>query len=392
MRPRDGRGEWMRFVSRLITDPDEVALAAALGGMGRALDEAVHLVWLFASPHFEDRLVPLAARLRARWPGVRVVGCTGGGIIGDDHELEQAPALALLAARLPGVQVEVFHLRQNALAVPPVADAAGVVLLSDPYTIDSEAVLAAVEAAVPGAPIVGGLVSGGGRPYDNRLLVDDTLHAEGAVGVILSGDVEVDAVVAQGCRPIGPPLFITRAERNILYSLDNRPAMAALQDVLNELEPADRALARQALFVGLLPEASAGHCRPGNFLVRNLVGLDPRSGALMVGARLAAHGVVQFHVRDAATSAADLEGLLGEAHARDPRPAAGALLFSCLGRGQGLYGVPDHDLDAVQRVLGPLPVAGFFCNGEIGPVHGKAHLHGYTTALALLRPRAYGVH
>ncbi len=380
----------MRFVSRLVTEDRPLAVEAALAGIAHTLD-AVHLLVVFASPHFQDGLERLATQARARWPGVRIVGCTGGGIIGGDHELEQAPALSLLAAHLPGVSIEPIRMRQGTFTAPTVPDAAGIILLSDPYTIDSEAVMGALEAATPGVPILGGLVSGGMRPYDNRLMLDDQVFTDGAVGVVLSGELEVEPVVAQGCRPIGPPLFITRAERNILYSLDNRPAMAVLQEVLNELEPEERELARQALFIGVLPDPTQGRCGPGDYLVRNLVGLDPRSGALTVGARLQAHGVLRFHVRDAAASAAELEQRLQDANRPGP-PPAGALLFSCLGRGQRLFGVPHHDTEALQAHLGPVPAGGFFCNGEIGPVQGKVYLHAYTCSIALFRPRSYATH
>lgn len=379
----------MRFVSRLVTEDRPLEVEAALAGIAATLD-TVHLLLIFASPHFQDALERIARQARGRWPGVRILGCTGGGIIGGDHELEQAPALSLLAARLPGVTIEPFRMRQGDFQVPSVAQAAGVILLTDPYTIDSEAVLAALEAAAPGAPILGGLVSGGMRPYDNRVVLDDVVATDGAVGVILTGELEIEPVVAQGCRPIGPPLFITRAERNVLYSLDNRPAMAVLQEVLNGLEPEERELARQALFIGVLPDATQGRCGPGDYLVRNLVGLDPRSGALTVGARLQAHGVLRFHVRDAAASTAELNHLLGQT--THTPPPAGALMFSCLGRGERLFGVPDHDLDALQAHLGPLPAAGFFCNGEIGPVQGKVYLHAYTCSIALVRPKTYRTH
>ena len=180
-------------------------------------------------------------------------------------------------------------------------------------------------------------------------------------------------------------MFITRADRNILYSLDDQPAMAALQAVMNGLCPTDRSRARESLFVGLVVDPARQAYGPGDFLIRNLVGLDPRSGALMVGARLKPHSVVQFHVRDARSSAADLEGLLRRrAGGRAP---AGALLFSCLGRGRGLYGVPDHDLGVIRAEVGPVPVGGMFCNGEIGPVQGRVCLHGYTSAIALFSPR-----
>ncbi|MEZ4470572.1 MAG: FIST N-terminal domain-containing protein [bacterium] len=387
----------MRWASRLATEPAHpAAIEAALAGLAADLDGATaDLVFAFASPDFDPHVPGLFARVRARFPGAHLVGGSAGGVIGADHEVERAPGLSLVAASLPGVRVRPFHLRQSQLPAPDAPAEAWralvggpdghAIVLSDPYTLDSERLIAGLTAALPGGVVLGGLASGGLRPYSHTLLADAALHREGVAGVILEGNVLVDAVVAQGCRPVGDPMFVTRSDRNILYSLDDQPAMAGLQAAMNRLCPADRARARESVFVGVVMDPARQAYGPGDFLIRTLVGLDPRSGALVVGARLAPHAVVQFHVRDAAAAAADLEGLLRRA--RRPRPPAGALVFSCLGRGRCLYGVPDHDLGLIQAELGPLPVGGMFCNGEIGPVQGLTCLHGYTSAIALFRPR-----
>lgn len=386
----------MQWASRLATEPDDAAaIEGALAGLAHDLEGAgsVDLVLAFASPHFDAQLIDLWARVRARFPQARLVGCTGGGVVGSDQEVELEAGLVLMAASLPGVHVRPFHYTSTTMpqaglgALQGLDPEASAIVMSDPFTMDSEAVLAALDQALPQGKVVGGLISGCLRPFEHALLLDEKVHREGTVGVILSGNVRVETVVAQGCRPVGPPLFVTRAERNILHTLDGQPAMAALQGVLNGLEPHDRALARQALQVGVLPLPDRQQCAPGDFLIRNLVGLDPRSGALVVGARLLPHGVVQFHVRDAAASAADLDRLLQRVRSTLDRPPAGAIMFSCLGRGRGLYGTANHDLDAIQAELGPLPVGGFFCNGEIGPVQGLTYLHGYTSAIALFQAR-----
>ena len=199
------------------------------------------------------------------------------------------------------------------------------------------------------------------------------------VGLAMRGNLEVDAVVAQGCRPVGSPMFVTRHER--------RPAVEILQQLFDRLAPRDRARARHSLFLGVVMDPRREIFGQGDFLVRNLVGIDPQSGAIGVAASLPDNAVVQFHLRDAETSAAELRELLGEHTRAHKEPTAAALLFSCLGRGQGLYRQLDHDSTLTREQLGAqLPIAGFFCNGEIGPVARHTFMHGYTSALMLFRP------
>ena len=212
------------------------------------------------------------------------------------------------------------------------------------------------------------------------------------VGLALRGNLEVETIVAQGCRPIGAPMFVTRHEHQVIFELDGRPAVEVLQELFDELAPSERAKARHSLFMGVVMDPLQGahdHVHGlGDFLIRNLVGVDPHSGAIGVAARLHRNAVVQFHLRDADTSTAELRALLAEHAAAHPAPSA-ALMFSCLGRGQGLYGEADHDSALIRSTLGAdLPLAGFFCNGEIGPVGGRTYMHGYTSAIMLLRSAA----
>jgi small ligand-binding sensory domain FIST len=374
--------QWSSAVSEAAGLEGAVAEAAAAvrAGLGGAPD----LAFVFVSPHHTGSWSRLPALVRGALGAPRLVGCTAGGVIGGGREVEQRPGLALVAAALPGVDVQPFHVAGRAIPALP-ADAA-CVLLPDPFTCDADALLHALEAAPP-RTVVGGLASGGRTPGANALFVDDTVHRGGCAGVSLRGALVVDTVVAQGCRPIGEPMFVTRAERNLLRELDGRPAVEVLRALYAGSSDADRALFRGALFVGIGMDPDRQRFGHGDFVVRNVVGVDPDRGALAVGAPLAEGLVVQFHLRDAATSRDELEGLLARyvARAGGARPA-GALLFSCLGRGVGLYGEPDHDTAALRRHLGDVPVGGFFCNGEIGPVEGRTFLHGYTSAFALFRP------
>jgi len=220
------------------------------------------------------------------------------------------------------------------------------------------------------------------------LYLGNQVHHSGCITLALTGNIEVDAVVAQGCRPIGEPMFVTMAHENLIRELDGRPPREVLARLFERLAATDRELFSQSLFLGLAMRTDTSEYMPGDFLIRNILGMDPQSGALWVSANVPGNSVVQFHLRDAATSAMDLERTLtGYGASRPLQPDAGALLFSCAGRGMGLYGQADHDSNAFRRLVGDVPLGGFFCNGEIGPIQNATYLHGYTSAFAVFREK-----
>ena len=362
-----------------------------------------------------SRLVPL---LLEQLPCKELIGCGGGGIIGTDArkvacEVESAPALSLSAAWLPGVDVQTFHISAERLPdldgpVDTWVDLIGVapdrqphfVLLADPFSAKINDLLAGLDFAYPQATKVGGLASAAtmGTPsglfYYSERQPRSPLYQTGTVGVALSGNIAVESIVAQGCRPIGPQLQIAEGDRNIILAAttgperDPKPPLEILRETVDSLSEADRELAETSLFVGLAMDAFKLELNQGDFLIRNLMGVDPRSGAVAIGDRVRPGQRFQFHLRDADTSADDLELLLRNYARKSGQPeAAGALMFSCLGRGEGLYGKPNFDTQLFQNYLGrAVPVGGFFCNGEIGPVAGQTFLHGYTSVFGIFRP------
>jgi small ligand-binding sensory domain FIST len=268
-------------------------------------------------------------------------------------------------------------------------------VLADPFSADAEALVAGLDAAFPGCTKLGGLASGGEASGQNALYVGDAVARSGVVGVALVGNVALDAIVAQGCRPVGAPMLVSRCSGNLILEVDGRSPLVVLQELYAAASPRDQELFRASLFGGVQMRTSAtGEYRQGDFLIRNLIGADQERGALAVAARLEPGQVFQFHLRDADASAADLERCLARHRSRSAGPTsagcAGALLFSCLGRGQYLYGRADHDTDAFRRHFGEVPLTGFFCNGEIGPVQGTTFLHGYTSAFGILHSRRAG--
>ncbi|MFV8755962.1 FIST signal transduction protein [Nannocystaceae bacterium ST9] len=388
-------------------------LELALDFACRDLDEqlagaAPDLLLLFVSREHQARWHQLPDRLRERWPNATTIGCSAGGVIGRGHEIEGRAGLALCGAVLPGVELTPFHfdelaandelgagpLRERWLTTLGLGEGPDphLILLPDPFSWPGPTLLAELDRAFPTGIKIGGMASGGDRPGEHRLFCRRSVHHRGVVGLAMRGNLEIDTVVAQGCRAVGQPMFVTRRNRNVIVELDGRPAIEALQALFDGLDADDRARARHSLFIGLIVGRGGGTLElrgHGDFLIRNLVGVDPLGGSLAIAAAIEDNAVVQFHLRDAETSAAELRELLDEhtrAHA-DEEPAQAALLFSCLGRGIGLYGRPDHDSTLIREQLArELPIAGFFCNGEIGPIAGRTFVHGYTSVIALIRP------
>lgn len=347
------------------------------------------LVAAFVSPDYLSHASRLPPHVKDRYPGAALVGCSASGVIAGNMEIEHHRALSIAAAVLPDVTVSPFHLDadpmtwRDSLSTAP-EDVQAFILLPDPLTCPAGELVSWLDRRYPSSTTIGGLASGGSVPGSMALFAGDVTARDGAVGVALSGNIAVDTIVAQGCRPIGSPLFATRVEGNTVLELDGQPAVQVLESLYTELGPHDQQLFGHSLFLGLVMTPHREHYRQGDFLIRNIVGVEPDLGAIMATASLLENQVVQFHLRDADTSAADLEHLLAAHEGGTPR---GALLFSCVGRGIGLYGQAGHDSELFRQRFGDAPVAGFFCNGEIGPVGGTSYLHGYTSSFGLFRQR-----
>ena len=378
----------MRWTSTVSDEPviERAVRAAAAALRAQLADVQPDLLIGFASAHHAAQFDRIPALMAAAFESALLVGCSAGGVIGGGHEVERRPGVSLTAAVLPGVEVVPFHVEQG-VPHPRLPQPSHLVLLADPFSFDAEAFLRHLDRTYPSSRTIGGLASGGQQPGANALFLGRDVHRAGLVGVALSGDIEMDTIVAQGCRPIGQPMFITKCHDNVLWELDGVSAATVLQDLYEQLTPADQELARHSLFLGIVMSEHQQEYRQGDFLIRNIVGMDATRGVLGVGAVLRENSVVQFHLRDAKTSAEDLEQLLTH-YKHDAQQPRGALLFSCLGRGVHLYGQPDHDTGAFRRHLGDVPLGGFFCNGEIGPVHGTTFLHGYTSSFGIFRRRS----
>ena len=321
----------------------------------RDFDErSVDLVLLFLSSHHIAHALVVLNLLIEQFPGATILGCSADSVIGAGEEIEDGPGVSLTLAHLPGVTLSPFQIPRETLAraardpdawrgiIAPGPDApSAFLLLGDPFGGDSEALIAGIELACPEAVQIGGLASGSREPGGNVLLLDHQVLHEGFIGIGLSGNIEVDTVVAQGCRPIGEPMFITRCEQNVILEVDGRPPLETLNDLFAKANERERTLFQTSLFLGIQMNPQRVEIGRGDFLVRNIVGQDPESGALAIGAFVEQRQVVQFQLRDGETAAEDLNSRLmefvtqAEQSGFDPNQAAsttGTLLFSCLGR------------------------------------------------------------
>lgn len=394
--PRCGCGASTHSELDLAVRDAAVAARADLGGAGPAGGEEADLGVVFVSAAYGSALRPLLEHLADLVPARHVLGVTCEGVIAGEREYESGPAVAVWLARLPGAWIEPLSLEYSQtpdggmFAGWPdgLADRlptnAALVLLADPFSFPVDALIKRLEEEHPGLPIVGGMASGSSRPGGNTLVIGSRTYDSGAVGVLVGGSVRVRPVVSQGCRPVGRPLVITRAEDNLIVELGGAPALERLREMYGELDDRDRELVRSSLHVGRAASEYRDTFRRGDFLVRNVLGADPDSGVIAVGDLVRAGQTVQFHVRDATSADEDLRELLaGSPPEVDP---AGALVFTCNGRGSRLFAEPHHDARCLQRCLGPLPAAGFFAQGEIGPIGKRTFLHGFTASIAVFEP------
>ena len=377
-----------RFASALSQHPIAAnAVGEAAGEILERLDgEGCDLAVCFASTHHVGAFEDIGPALRNILEPRVLVGGTAVAVAGGPHEIEENPALTVFAARLDGATLTPVTLRVQetpdgaALTGWPSLDRspASLLLFADPFTFPVDAFLQRVNRDLPGLQIIGGLASSAGSPGGNRLVLDDRVVDEGAVGVFVDGGgIEVRTLVSQGCRPIGRPYVVTRGEQNLIEELGGKPAIERLQELAGAASEEERELLRRGLHVGLVVDEHKAEFSRGDFLVRNLLGADESSGALAVGEQVSVGQTVQFHVRDAGAADEDLREMLTGVDAE------AALLFTCNGRGRHLFTVPDHDAGMVENLLGPIPLAGAFCAGEIGPVGGRNFLHGFTASLAL---------
>lgn len=353
------------------------------------------LIVVFFSCHFEDEAPALVERIGRRFPATSLMGCSAESIIGPAAEYEHAPAVALLAGHLPGATIRPFRFDGDRLRDPQSVDEAlntlnvtaqdepTFVLMGDPFSVPIDHILDRMNGLFPGRPVMGGMISGCERPEQAVIIHEGRIYRDGMVGLTLADGVTVDTIVSQGCRPVGEPFVITKCHQNVVLELGGKPALKCLQDVITGLSPEETQLARQALFAGRAVSEYKDQFRRGDFIIRHLMAVDPSTQGIAIADEMKLGRTLQFHIRDHKCADEDLRQLLDRQSAR-PAPA-GALLFSCNGRGTRMWPKPNHDVSVLEETLGPVPVAGFFAAGELGPIGGQNFIHGHTASIALFR-------
>ena len=376
-------------------DTETAALEASASIRARLGDTPIDLACVFFSAHHAEQADQVAKVLSDRLRPTLLLGCSGEGVIAGAEELETTPALTIWTAALPHVTLYPLHSTYSPTQdqfhltgwPAPGVDDASFLLLADPFTTPVQDILGVLEDRYPGAQAIGGLAGGGQEPGMNRLILNDQVLDSGLVGVRISGAVDIRPVISQGCRLIGERFVVTKAERNLIHELGGEPALGRLQAVFDSLSEQDRPRASRAVHLGIVMDEQRNRFERGDFLIRNLLGADQTTGAVAVGEVVQEGQSVQFHLRDASSASEEFNALLAADHTRHRHPPLGALMFSCCGRGQGLFGTPNHDAGTAAARLGSIPLAGFFAQGEIGPVGGRNFLHGYTASLALFAER-----
>ena len=369
--------------------PDSVqAFADAAAHAAAGLERRCDLALVFASgPHLPHARSILEVVDQGLAPAA-LIGCGAGGVVGAGRELEGGHGAVVWALSAPGARIRTHHLASEAVGdaiavggLPPPADLGeAAIVLADPYSFSAEALLEWINRERPGMPVLGGLASASGST--GSLFCGHEAHGGGAVIATLEG-VGLIPCVSQGATPVGPEMTVTAAEGNLISELASRPALERLRDAIGELEPREQELAAQGLLMGVVIDENQPEYERGDFLVRPILGADPEGDTVALGDRVRVGQTVRMHVRDGVTADEDLRAALrAQSEALGSEGAAGALLFTCNGRGSHMFEAPDHDATALEDALG-VPAGGFFCAGEIGPVGGRNFLHGFTATIAV---------
>jgi small ligand-binding sensory domain FIST len=379
------------FAAGLSQHPSPaVAVGEVLGQVIDALsaggaDGPPDLALLFVTPPHAGALEDAAGAVRELLEPGALLGCAAVSVVAGAREVEQSPAVALWAGMTGPVTP--FHLTVQETpdgqtvtgwADDLPEDPSALLLLPDPFSFPVDSFLQRLHQDRPGLVVVGGMASAARGPGGNRLVIDDRVESGGAVGAFLPSSLTVTTVVSQGCRPVGAPLAVTKAQDNIVYELGGRPALERLQEVAAAATDADRRLLSEFVHLGRVIDERKVEFDRGDFLMRNVLGADPRVGAIMVNDVVEVGSTVQFQVRDAVSAGDDLTQLMGS------RTADAAWLFTCNGRGSHLFPTPDHDATVVSDSLGGVALAGMFCAGELGPIGGRNFVHGFTASVVLL--------
>ena len=349
---------------------------------------------VFVSPHFADEFQEIADVIQEKLQPINMIGCVGDSIVSGGREIEGDPAIAIWVAALPDTKIETAHLLLHRVADGAMISgtqelplehiterqASALIVLGEPFSFPADLLLSKLAEDCPELRVLGGMASGFHQPGRNLVLVNGTVFSEGAAGLLIDGGVQLHSVVSQGCRPIGDRLVVTKVEQNLVLELGGKPAIKVLEELFIRLPTSDKELMVNGFFLGRVISEYQDDYEMGDFLIRNVMGMDTERGAVVVNDYFKVGQSVQFQVRDEESASNELRQLLRK---KESAAVKGGIIFTCNGRGTSLFAEPDHDAGVIKETVGEIPLAGFFAQGEIGPVGGENHMHGYTASVVL---------
>ncbi len=370
---------------------DEVLLKIREKLAGATID----LAFLFVTHHHEDHFPTISAEIQNRLECKELIGCTSGTIIANSNEFEQEPGIVLWVMSQTDYDMQPFQLkferdenRVECLGVPeprqdPPREHTAIFLFCEPYSSSPYMALPQLEKSYGSVPVFGGVADGGIGPGESCLFLNGEQINHGAVGIVCRTNHRIRPIVSQGCRPIGHTFVVTKTDKNVIYEVGGRPTMQQFREMFKDLSSEDQELVRQGPHLGVVTDEYKEKFGRGDFLVSNVLGSDPETGAIAISQPIRSGRTVQFHVRDAQTAREDLQMMIDHDLREHPQPVAGALMFTCNGRGKKLFGSAHHDAITLRERYGSIPVAGIFAQGELGPIGNHNYLHGFTASVAL---------
>ena len=384
-----------QFASALSTLLDLPQALREVCAAKEKLEGPPDLAFVFVSADRAEKFQQIANTLCDELGTECLLGCTGESLVGTGREIEGETAISLWLARLPGANIRPMHLAFERTPDGGIITGwpddyasqwpSGTALfcLGEPFSFPADWMLERLNEDRPGVPVLGGMASGGATPGENRLILGRNVYTEGAVAALLHGGVRIRTVLSQGCRPIGTHFVVTKAEQNVILELGGRPALLVLKEIFDTLPTREQQLVQSGLHMGRVVSEYQDRFEAGDFRIRNVIGIDPKVGAVAVNDYFRPGQTVQFHIRDGETADDDLKQCLAAVKNDATCAPLGGLLFTCNGRGMRLFREPHHDAGTVRDYLGDIPLAGFFAQGELGPISGKNFVHGFTASLAL---------
>ena len=393
----------MQFASALSRNEETLQAAKQVtASLKRQIRGPIHLLAVFFTPDHRFQAELLVEYLHRELCPTVLIGCMGEGVVGGDREIEGEPALSALAGSLPGVTISPFHLgmmdweetllegseqhlrRSVGIEGGREHETRAFIVLGDPYTTPVTELMQQLDRVVPNSVTMGGMSSGSDGPGDGVLLYQNRVVDQGVVGVRIAGPVRIESVVSQGCRPIGERMLVTKSEENRILAFGGRNALEVTQEIIQALSESDKELLGEGLCLGIVVNEYQNEFGRGDFLVRTVFGAEPNTGAVVIGDHVRVGQSVQFHLRDAQSADEDLREMMAEI-AKDESAPMGGFVFTCNGRGLRMFDAPNHDVRSVLEAVPETPLAGFFAQGELGPIGGRSFIHGHTASIVLFR-------